>query len=125
MDGLFNYGTTSLDRVAFRKALDDIGASETAGEFFTLRVLKKYFAGGLQLLAANELTPRLPEPALAIVRKQDAELHAGRLASPSYRAQRALEQALLPMMDPPCAMKNSASAASIPITTRRNSGIMS
>ena len=31
LDQLFSYGTTSLDRLDFQKALDDIAASETAG----------------------------------------------------------------------------------------------
>ncbi len=100
LDGLFDYGTVSLDRLAFHKALDDIAASETGGHFFSLRVLKQYFPRGVQLLAANELTPRLPAEALEIVRKENAELTAGQLMSPSYRAERALDKALLPMNDP-------------------------
>jgi zinc protease len=100
LDGLFDYGTVSLDRIAFHKALDDIAASETGAHVFSLRVLKQYFASGVQLLAANELTPRLPPDALEIVRKENAELTAGQLQSPSYRAGRALEKALLPMNDP-------------------------
>lgn len=100
LDELFDYGTASLDRVAFHKALDDIAASETGGHFFSLRVLKQYFSQGVQLLAANELTPRLPSEALEIVRKESADLTAGQLMSPSYRADRALEKALLPTNDP-------------------------
>ena len=100
LDGLFDYGTVAQDRIAFHKALDDIAAGETAGHFFSLRVLKEYFASGVQLLAANELTPRLPEDALEIVRKENAEFTAGELQSPSYRSQRALEKALLPANDP-------------------------
>jgi zinc protease len=100
LDGLFDYGTATLDRVAFHKALDDIAASETGGHFFSLRVLKQYFPRGVQLLAANELTPRLPSDALEIVRKENAEFTAGQLMSPSYRADRALQKALLPMSDP-------------------------
>ncbi len=88
------------DRVAFHKALDDIAASETGGHFFSLRVLKQYFSRGVELLADNELPPRLPADALEVVRKEDAELTAGQLMSPSYRAQRALEKALLPPNDP-------------------------
>ena len=99
-DGLFEYGTVALDRVAFHKALDDIAANETGGHFFSLRVLKKYFSRGMSLLAANELTPRLPADALEIVRKEDAELTAGRLMTPAYRAERSLQKALLPMNDP-------------------------
>jgi zinc protease len=100
LDQLFDYGTVTLDRVAFHKALDDIAATETGGHFFSLRVLKQYFPRGVQLLAANELTPRLPSDALEIVRKENADFTAGQLMSPSYRADRALQKALLPMKDP-------------------------
>ena len=100
LNDLFDYGTVSLNRLAFHKALDDIAASETGGEFFSLRVLKKYFPQGVQLLASNELSPRLPVEALKVVRKENAELAGGQLVSPSYRAERALEKALLPMGDP-------------------------
>ena len=36
LDKLFSYGTKSLDRLAFQKALDDIGANESAGVDFSL-----------------------------------------------------------------------------------------
>jgi zinc protease len=100
LDELFDYGTLSLDRIAFHKALDDIAASETAGHTFSLRVLKQYFTRGVQLLADNELTPRLPSEALEIVRKEAADYTAGQMMSPSYRTERALQTALLPMNDP-------------------------
>ena len=32
--GLYSYGTQSMDRLAFQKALDDIAASESAGAGF-------------------------------------------------------------------------------------------
>ena len=70
LDGYIDYGTISLNRIAFHQALDDIAASETGGSFFSLRVLKQYFPRGVQLLAANELSPRLPPEALAVVRKE-------------------------------------------------------
>ncbi len=100
LDGLFEYGAVSLDRTAFHKALDDIAADETAGQFFSLRLLKQHFSRGMELLAANELTPRLPPDALEIIRKETAQFTAGQLASPAYRAERALEKALLPPNDP-------------------------
>jgi|HubBroStandDraft_5_1064220.scaffolds.fasta_scaffold13096_2 zinc protease len=100
LDELFDYGTTSLDRIGFHKALDDIAATETGGHFFSLRVLKEHFSRGVQLLAADELTPRLPPDALEIVRKETADFAAGRLMSPAYRSQRALQKALLPPNDP-------------------------
>jgi zinc protease len=100
LEGLFSYGTKSLDRIAFQKALDDIAASESAGANFSLKVLKGDFARGVELLADNELHPALPEDAFKIVQQQTAELTAGQLQSPAYRMDRALTKALLPSGDP-------------------------
>ena len=98
--GLFFYGTTSLDRLAFRKALDDIAADESAGTQFSLRVLKRYFDRGVQLLAENELQPRFPENSFKVVRHQAEDAAAGQLKSPGYLAQRATLFGLLPHGDP-------------------------
>jgi zinc protease len=100
LEELFSYGTKTLDRVAFQKALDDIAAGESAGASFSLKVLKQDFARGVELLADNELHPALPDAAFKIVRQQTAELSAGELESPSYRTDRALMQALVPAGDP-------------------------
>ena len=100
LEGLFSYGTKSLDRIAFQKALDDIAASESAGANFSLKVLKADFARGVELLADNELHPALPTDAFKIVQQQTAELTAGQLQSPAYRMDRALTKALLPPGDP-------------------------
>ena len=100
LEGLFSYGTKKLDRIAFQKALDDIGASESAGASFSLNVLTQDFARGVELLADNELHPALPEDAFKIVQQQNSELSAGELQSPSYRLDRALLKALVPANDP-------------------------
>jgi zinc protease len=100
LDGLFSYGTQSLDRLAFQKALDDIAANESAGYGFSLSVLKENFSRGVQLLADNELHPALPAEAFAVVQKQSEQFVAGNLQSPGYRTTRALDLALLPPNDP-------------------------
>ncbi|MGH9606728.1 MAG: M16 family metallopeptidase [Terracidiphilus sp.] len=100
LDGLYSYGTQTLDRIAFEKALDDIAANESAGYGFSLSVLKEYFSRGVQLLADNELHPALPEHAFVITRQQEAQLLAGNLKSPGYRTARAVDIALLPAGDP-------------------------
>jgi zinc protease len=100
LEGLFSYGTKTLDRVTFQKALDDIAAGETAGASFSLKVLSQDFARGIALLADNELHPALPEDAFKIVRQQTAELSAGELQSPAYKTDRALLHALVPAGDP-------------------------
>jgi zinc protease len=100
LEGLFSYGTKSLDRIAFQKALDDIAASESAGANFGLKVLKADFAHGVGLLADNELHPALPADAFKIVQQQITDLTTGQLQSPAYRMDRALTKALVPARDP-------------------------
>ncbi|HTX39612.1 MAG TPA: pitrilysin family protein [Bryobacteraceae bacterium] len=100
LSDLFSYGTTTLDRLAFQKALDDIAASENGGANFSLKVLRQYFDKGVELLADNELHPALPPDAFGVVRGQTAQFTAGQLASPEYKMHRALDVALLPAGDP-------------------------
>lgn len=100
LDGLYSYGTTTLDRIAFQKALDQIAASESAGYQFSLSVLSQYFSRGVELLADNELHPALPAQAFAITKMQTARFVAGNMVSPGYRTLRALEIGLLPKDDP-------------------------
>jgi zinc protease len=100
LDGLYSYGTQTLDRLAFQKALDDIAANESAGFNFSLTVLTEYFSRGVQLLADNELHPALPENAFLVTRQQTAQFVAGRMRSPGYQTSRALDLALVPAGDP-------------------------
>ncbi|HWI59659.1 MAG TPA: pitrilysin family protein [Bacillota bacterium] len=97
---LFSYGTTSLDRLAFQKALDDIGAFESAGTNFSLQAVPEHFERGVQLLADNILSPALPEEAFKIIQPQLAAAVAGEIQSPGYLAGRALDAALFPKNDP-------------------------
>ena len=100
LGSLFSYGTTTLDRLQFQKALDDIAATESAGSTFSLQVLKKNFERGTQLLADNELHPALPAPAFKIVQQETAETVAGTLESPGFRSDLAMLKGLLPKDDP-------------------------
>ncbi len=100
LDQLFGFGTASLDRVAYQKALDDIAADESAGTDFSVQVLGAHFERAVELLADNELHPALPAPAFKIVRQQVAAAIAGRNASPDYLAQRSVRAALFPANDP-------------------------
>ena len=100
LDELFSYGTKTLDRIAFQTALDDIAADQSAGYDFSLDVLKEDFSRGVQLLADNEMNPALPADAFSVTQRQIAQFVAGRTKSPSYRAERALIEGLLPPNDP-------------------------
>ena len=100
LEQLFDYGSTSLNRLAFQTALDEIGASESAGTDFSLDVLADKFDSGVELLADNELHPALPEEGFKIVQQQVAATVAGQLQSPGYLTQRALKEGLFPKGDP-------------------------
>jgi zinc protease len=113
LDQLFSYGTTTLNRLAFQKALDDIAAQVSAGTSFSLAVLTDHFERGVQLLADNELHPRLPEKAFGIVRTQVAGTVAGQLQSPDYLAKRALKKALFPPHDPTLRQPTPASVSAL------------
>ena len=100
LDGLYSYGTQTMDRLAYQKALDDIAANESAGYGFSVVVLKDHFSRGVELLADNELHPALPAQAFEVVKQQTTQFVAGNLQSPSYKTSRALDLALLPAGDP-------------------------
>ncbi len=100
LDQLFPYGSKTLDRIAYQKALDDIGADESAGTSFSVSVLADHFDRGVQLLADNELNPGLPEHAFKIIQQQTAATVAGELKSPDYLASRSLIAGLYPKNDP-------------------------
>jgi zinc protease len=97
---LFDYGTTTLDRTAFHKALDEIAATESAGDDFNLAVPTDGLDRGMQLLADNELHPALPQAAFAVQQKTLSRTLAGELQSPQYKMFRALKNGLLPAGDP-------------------------
>ena len=100
LEDLFSYGTTTLDRLDFQKALDDIAANASVGSSFSLQVLEKHFDRGMELLADGLLHPALPEAAFKVVREETAGSLAGLLKSPSYLSKRAMRKALYPKKDP-------------------------
>ena len=100
LDRMLEYGTKSLDRTAFLKALDDIGASESAGTDFSLEVLSGSFGRGVELLADNQLHPALPKADFEVIRSEMAAAVAGELQSPGYLRRHALDAALFPAHDP-------------------------
>ncbi|MGH9717450.1 MAG: M16 family metallopeptidase [Candidatus Acidiferrales bacterium] len=97
---LFDYGSTTLGRIAYQKALDDIAANESGGASFSLQVLPEHFDRGVQLLAENELHPAMPEQAFKIVQQETSRSVAGELQSPGFLAELALDKALYPPKDP-------------------------
>jgi len=100
LEGLFPYGTTTMDRLAFQAALDNIDANASAGTDFSLQVLSDRFDPGMRLLAENLLHPALPPEAFRIVQRETASTLAGELQSPAYLTRRALRKGLYPVGDP-------------------------
>ncbi len=100
LGALLNFGTEHLDRLAFEKALDAIGASENAGTDFSLEVLSQDFERGVELLADHEMHPALPQAAFDAIKPQLALSVASRNMTPAYLGQRSLIEALYPAGDP-------------------------
>jgi zinc protease len=100
LGGLFEFGTTTYDRIAYQSELDKIAADVSAGAGFSLNVLSKNFDRGVALLADDELHPALPATAFAIVKQQLVGTLTGAVQGPDFKAQRALTKALYPGGDP-------------------------
>jgi zinc protease len=100
LDRSFDYGTRTLDRIAFQRALDEIGADESAGSRFSVQVLAAHVDRAVALLADHELHPAFKPKEFDIVRTQVAGQVAGELQSPSYLTRRALLKAIYPKGDP-------------------------
>jgi zinc protease len=113
LDQLFEYGTTTRDRLWFQRALDEIGANESAGVSFSLQVLPSLFDKGVRLLADNELNPALPDSAFSIVQKRLAAVVAGELESPDFLTHQALKSNLFPKGDPTLRHATPASVSSL------------
>jgi len=111
--GLFDYGTTTYDRLAFARQLDDIAASVQGGTDFGLDVLSAHFDRGMQLLADKELHPALAASDFAIVRNQLAGELTGEMTSPDHLAQVALDKALYPAGDPAQRFATPATVAAL------------
>lgn len=97
---LFSYGTTTLDRIAYRRAMDAIAATSKVGSEFSLLTVDDKFEQGLALLADNILRPALPASAFAVVRQEQIGALAGEQQSPEYHVRRALLTSLFPADDP-------------------------
>ncbi len=117
---LFSYGTTSLDRLAFQKAQDDIGATISAGTSFSLSILSDHFERGMELLAENLLHPAFPERAFAVVKQETISSLRGELRSPAYLSKRALREDLYPKTDPELRDATPDSVASVSLADVRS-----
>jgi zinc protease len=120
LDRLLPYGTEHLDRIAFQRALDELGASEDAGTDFSIKVLAGDFDRGVGLLADNELHPALPAAAMELEKHQIAQYVAALNRSPSHLAQRALRGALFAKDDPSLREATPETVAALTLENVRN-----
>jgi zinc protease len=100
LENLFSYGTTTLDRLALRKAFDDIGAEVSVGSGFFLKATSSHFERGVQLISDNLLHPALPGEAFKVVQEETEGMLAGELQSPDYLAKYSMHKQLYPAGDP-------------------------
>jgi len=112
-DELLAFGTQHLDRLAFQRALDEIGANARAGTDFLAQALTEHFDRAVELLADNELHPALPASAMRIIQRQLAAVVAARNRSPAFLMQRSLSAALFPATDPSLREATAESVQSI------------
>jgi zinc protease len=119
LERLLPYGSERLDRLAFQRSLDVIGAREHAGTDFSVQSLAEHFDRALELLADNELHPALPPPALEVIRSQVAQGVAARNVSPGFLTQHSLRAALFPADDPSLRMATPESVRALTDATVR------
>ncbi|SFC44118.1 zinc protease [Kushneria avicenniae] len=100
LEGMYGYGSQTLDRRALRAAVDALGAEESAGTSFGLVVPKAHLDEGLALLADHQLHPNFSEEAFNTIRQQSVQALPGRLESPGFQNAYAMLGALLPEDDP-------------------------
>jgi zinc protease len=100
LEGIYPYGTATLDRQSFQRALDGIDTTLGGGSSFGLQTTTRNFDRAVAMLAQNELTPRLDEPTFDVVRRRAIDTLQTELnSSHSVALQRAAVK-LLPFNDP-------------------------
>jgi zinc protease len=110
LDQLFSAGPASESTFDFFADVGQIGADESAGSSFSLRVPAANFDRGIMLLADNELRPSLPSVRFSQVRTAVADRVAGLSLTPAYVAEQSLYAALYPKDD---AIQRTATVASV------------
>lgn len=100
LDGVFEYGTAGADRATFQRELDAADAIEIGGSEFRLQATPQNFERSVDLLASNELQPRLDPGTIDIVRRRAAANVATSEGGTHDVAVKQAERKLLPAGDP-------------------------
>ena len=97
LEGIFPYGTTSLDQLAFLKAVDDASATLTPGAKFSMTVPMQTFDQGMALLADSLQHPALPDSAF----KREHAAIVAMLAASGRRVGQSSREILMEHLYPP------------------------
>jgi zinc protease len=100
LEGIYPYGTQSLDRQSFQRALDAIDSTIGGGSSFGLQTTSRNFDRAVGLLAQNELQPRIDQATFDIVRRRAIDALQTELNSSHSIALQRAAQKLLPFNDP-------------------------
>lgn len=92
--------TGAMDAVSFRHALDALGAEESSGTSFSLKVVGGNFSPAVRLLSDNLLHPSFTTARFKAAQKRVEQTVSTRDKNPSVRARRAFLGAVLPAKDP-------------------------
>jgi zinc protease len=100
LEGMYPYGTLSLDRESFQRALDAIDTTLGGGSSFGVQTTTRNFDKAIGLLAQNELQPRLDYPTFDVVRRRAIDQLQTELNSSHSVALIRSAEKLLPFNDP-------------------------
>ena len=97
---LFDWGPRGMSRSDFEAAMDSIGAEYSMGTSFSLQCLPEYFEKGVELVSRDILDPALPADAFSSQQPLQAQQAGGKMRSPVYQFQLAVQRGLAPDRDP-------------------------
>jgi zinc protease len=100
LDAIYPYGTRSLDRTAFARALDDVDAQLHGGAAFAMEATPESFARAVTLTAQNELQPRFDQATFQLARARAIDEWATAMNSSTTVARLRAATYLLPAGDP-------------------------
>ena len=100
VEGVYGYGTQSMDRETFQRALDAVDSSLQGGSSFGLQTTSHDFDRAVALLAQNELQPRLDQATFDVVKRRAIDELQTELNSSHSVAEQLAAQKLLPFNDP-------------------------
>jgi zinc protease len=100
LEGIFDYGSQTKDRVAFQRAQDDLDSSVQAGTGFGVQTTPGSFDRAVSLLGESELHPRFDRDTFDVARHRAVESLATALNGSHTAALIRASEKLLPPGDP-------------------------